>query len=45
MLSGEARQAALMLEKLPAAKLEEILVECSKVQQDPTLNVQHKQAV
>ncbi|HGE8482847.1 helix-turn-helix domain containing protein [Serratia nevei] len=45
MLSGEVRQAALMLEKLPVAKLEEILVECSKVQQDPTLNVQHKQAV
>lgn len=44
-LTGDARKAALLLEKLPASKLEEILVECSKVQQDPTLNVQHKQAV
>ena len=40
----DIRQAALMLDKLPAARLEEILVECGKIQQDPTLSVQHKQA-
>lgn len=44
-LSGDVRKTALLLEKLPPARLEEILLECSEVQQDPTLNVQHKQAV
>ncbi|HHE7964122.1 TPA: XRE family transcriptional regulator [Serratia marcescens] len=43
-LSGDVRKAALLLEKLPHSRLEEILVECSEVQQDPTLNVQQKQA-
>lgn len=43
-LTGDVRQAALALEKLPESRLREILVECREIQQDPTLNVQHKQA-
>ncbi|HBM3102603.1 TPA: hypothetical protein LVL76_006005 [Klebsiella oxytoca] len=43
-LSGDVRQAALMLDTLPEARVREILAECGEIQHDPRITVQHKAA-
>lgn len=44
-LSGDSRKAAVLLENLPPERIREILAECHRVTETPSVSVEHKKAV